>query len=486
MEQRVGILLIEDDPDFALLMNLYVNDACGEGVKYVLESAASLLEGLDLLARQEFDIVLLDLMLPDSSGLDTLTQVRRRAPGVPVVVLTNLDPEALDLRAISAGAQDYLIKSKVDPQLLRRAIGHALERSRVFEQMESLVRGSPDGVVIIDDAGIVRYANPAALSLFSRPAERIQGRLFEYPLAPEGPTVVNLPAGRVGEIRLADVEWRGRKARLATVRDITELKKLEHIRAEVKERRRMDELKDKLLNTVSHELRTPLSIVVAAVGAVRERLAGPLTEDQEEMLRSADRSLARLTRILDNFLDLSRLESGSACVDRRPLDLAETLREITDDLRMAHRKKDVALLVEIPPGLPLVDADRDMIIQVLGNVLDNALRHARDRVQVVAARRGGELVVSVVDDGRGIPEGRSAELFDRFVQLERPQGGSGYKGTGLGLAICREIMSLHGGRIWAENVKGWGAGFHVALPVDARPREERGSKSKNVSLTADA
>ncbi len=484
MNQRVGILLIEDDPDYALLMNLYVNEACGEGVKYVLESAVSLSEGLELLAREEFDIVLLDLVLPDSQGLETLTQVRRRAPGVPVVVLTNLDPEALDLRAISEGAQDYLIKSKVDPQQLRRAIGHALERGRIFEQMETLVRGSPDGIVIIDHAGVVRYANPVALSLFNRPAERIQGRPFEFPLAAEGPSELRLPGERVAEMRLAEVEWRGDKARLATIRDITELKRLEQIRAEIKERRRMDQLKDKLLSTVSHELRTPLTIIMAAIGAVRDRQAGPLTEEQEELIGTADRNVSRLTRILDNFLDLSRLESGSASVDRRPMDLAETLREITDDLRMTHRKKDVALLVDIPAALPLVSADKDLIIQVLGNVLDNALRHADDRVQVRASRRGDELIVSIVDDGRGIPEGRSAELFDKFVQLERPKGGAGYKGTGLGLAICREIMSLNGGRIWAENVKDWGAGFHLTLPIEAA--SPNGAKSKNDSLTADA
>ena len=468
MDQRISILLIEDDPDYALLMSLYVNDACGEALKYVLESASSLLEGIDLLARKEFDIVLLDLMLPDSQGIETLAQLRRRAPGIPVVVLTNLDPEALGLQAIGEGAQDFLIKSKVDPQLLRRAIGYALERGRIFGQMESLVRGSPDGIVIIDHSGMVRYANPAALALFRRTAEQVQGRLFEYSLAAEGPSELKLPGPdgeRTAEMRLADVEWKGYKARLATIRDITELKRLEQVRAEVKEQRRMDQLKDKLLNTVSHELRTPLSIIMAAIGTIRDHVAGPMTADQEDLINAAYRNTSRLTRILNNFLDLSRLESGGALVDRQPLDLAALIREITDDMRMTHRKKDVTLLVDAPAQLPPVLADKDMITQVLSNLLDNALRYTRDRIQVRAARSGAEVLVSVIDDGRGIPEGRSADLFDKFVQLDRPKGGSGYKGTGLGLAICREIMTLNGGRIWAENVKDWGAGFHLAFPV---------------------
>jgi signal transduction histidine kinase/DNA-binding response OmpR family regulator len=468
MDQRISILLIEDDPDFALLMNLYVNDACGEKLKYVLETASSLHDGVGLLGRKEFDIVLLDLMLPDSQGLDTLAQLRLRAPGIPVVILTNLDPEAIGLQAIGAGAQDFLIKSKVDPQHLRRVIGYALERSRVFAQMETLVRGSPDGIVIIDSAGMVRYANTAALALFNRKAEQVQGRLFEYPL--DGPSELKLPGPdgeRIADMRLAEVEWKGYKARLATIRDVTELKRLEQVRAEVKEQRRMDLLKDKLLSTVSHELRTPLSIVKAAVGTIRDRLAGPLTDDQNELIRTADRNITRLTRILNNFLDLSRLESGGALVDLQPFDLGEALREISEDLRMTHKNKGVTLFADVASDLPLVNADRDMILQVVGNLLDNALRYTRDRIQIRAAHAGGEVVVSVVDDGRGIPEGKAAELFNKFVQLDRPKGGSGYKGTGLGLAICREIVNLHSGRIWAENVKDWGAGFHVALPVAA-------------------
>ena len=227
----------------------------------------------------------------------------------------------------------------------------------------------------------------------------------------------------------------------------------------------MDQLKDKMLSTVSHELRTPLSIVKMAVGTIRDRLAGPLTADQENMILTADRNISRLTRILSNFLDLARLESGTAYVDMQPLDLEDLVREVTDDLRISCKNKNIALVVDAAVELPPVRADRDMLAQVLGNLLDNALRYARERIRIRAAEVSGEVVISVIDDGRGIPEGKSADLFNKFIQLDRPRGGEGYKGTGLGLAICREIMNINGGRVWAENVKGWGAGFHIALPV---------------------
>lgn len=468
MDKSIRILLIEDDPDYTLLMNLYINEACGAAVAHEMENAVSLAQGLDLLARKEFDIVLLDLMLPDSQGLDTLAELRRRAPGVPVIVLTNIAFEETGLKAIGEGAQDFLIKSKVDQQQLRRSIGYALERSRLYGQMESLVRASPDGAVIIDSKGMVRYVNPAALTMLNRTVEQVQGRLFEYPLQGDGPLELKLPgpSGEItAEVRLAPVEWRGAPARLVTLRDITELKKNEQIRAEIKERLHMDELKDKMLSTVSHELRTPLSIVKMAVGTIRDRLAGPLTPDQDNMIRTADRNISRLTRILSNFLDLSRLESGTAYVDPQPVDAVELIREVTEDLRLACNNKHISLIIDAAADLPEVRADRDMLAQVLGNLLDNALRYARQRIEVRARRSEAEVVVSVIDDGSGIPEGKDSELFNKFIQLDRARGGGGYKGTGLGLAICREIMSINGGRIWAENVKGMGAGFHFALPV---------------------
>lgn len=471
MDKNIRILLVEDDPDYTLLMNLYIDEACGASMKHEVVNAASLASGLDQLARREFDIVLLDLMLPDSEGLDTLAALRRRAPSVPVVVLTNMALEETGLKAIGAGAQDYLIKSKVDQSQLSRAVGFALERSRLYGQMESLASASPDGIVIVDTERMVRFANPAALALFNRRPEQMQGRLFDFALPEQGSTEVKLPGpdGEItAEMRLAPLEWRGAPARLIAIRDITELHKLEQVRAEIKERRRMDQLKDKLLSTVSHELRTPLSIIKMAVGTIRDRLAGPLTSDQDKMIKTADRNISRLARILSNFLDLSRLESGSAYLQLTVLDPGDLVREIADDLRMTYKTRNLSLIVSAPKDLPAVKADRDMITQVLANLLDNALRYARERVEIRVRRDGEEVSVGVVDDGPGIPEGKGADLFDKFVQLDRPKGGEGYKGTGLGLAICREIMTLNGGRIRAENVKGWGAGFYISLPVAAR------------------
>ncbi|MDE2510324.1 MAG: response regulator [Elusimicrobia bacterium] len=471
MEQRVRVLLIEDDPDYTMLMNMYVNEACGDSLQYLLASAESLQAGLDLLARDDFDIVLTDLMLPDSRGLDTLVKVRATAPGLPIVVLTNNDQGDVGIEAIARGAQDFLTKSKVDAVRLRHAIGYALERNRLFRQMETLVDGSPDGVVIVDRERLVRYANPAALSLFSKSKEDMIGRLFDFETVPGRSVELKIPAparpDTVAEMRVAEIEWRGGPARLATLRDVTEIKKLEEVRAEVRERARMDQLKDQLLSTVAHELRTPLSVIKAVVGTLRDRLAGPMNAEQESLISSADRNINRLTRLLNNFLDLSRLESRRARVNRQAVEPLGLIREVGEGVRMANRAKPVVFLYDLPESAPEVHVDPDMIAQVLGNLLDNALRYARARILVRAAKTDGALEVSVQDDGPGIPPEKVGALFDKFVQLDRPRGGSGYKGTGLGLAISREIVTLNDGRIWVESGGGRGACFRFTLPLAA-------------------
>jgi len=464
----VRVLLIEDDPDYTMLMNVYVNEACGEAMKYMLESAESLNAGLDLLAREEFDIVLLDLMLPDSRGIETLVKLRAKAPGLPIVVLTNIDQEDVGREAISHGAQDFLSKNKVDSRRLSHAIGFALERNRLFRQMETLVEGSPDGMVIVDRDRTVRYANAAALGLFGRKKESLVGRIFEYATVPGKAVELKLTPVPdktvVAEMRVAEIEWKGYPAWLASIRDVTESKKLEEVRAEVRERTRMDQLKDQLLSTVAHELRTPLSVVKAVVGTLRDHLAGPLTADQAELIAAADRNINRLTRLLNNFLDLSRLESRRARVNRRPLNPVELVREVSEGVRMANRGRNIVILYDLPDDACDVHVDPDMIAQVLANLLDNAMRYARARVLVRMTCAHENAEVCVIDDGPGIPADKFADLFNKFVQLDRPRGGSGYKGTGLGLAISREIMGLNDGKIWAENASGRGACFRFTLP----------------------
>jgi signal transduction histidine kinase len=249
--------------------------------------------------------------------------------------------------------------------------------------------------------------------------------------------------------------------------DITELRKLEALKAEVNQRRELAALKDQFVDTVSHELRTPLALAMTAVDTLRKGLAGDLSSKQGDVAELCQRNILRLSRMINNLLDISRLEAGTARSRRSRLNLKEFLADLQANYRMMGRVKKLRLEIAGAGDLPDVRADPEMIMQVLDILLDNADRFAVKEIVVRASPSAGGAHIEVVDDGPGVPAGRVADLFNKFSQVARSIGG-GYKGTGLGLAICKEILALHGSTIEVDSPPGSGARFHFLLPAWTR------------------
>ena len=239
--------------------------------------------------------------------------------------------------------------------------------------------------------------------------------------------------------------------------------RLRRLEDEARENLRIAEIKGQFMGRISHELRNTLATVKTAVFCLNDGLSGPLTPRQTRLVEMISRNVDRQVKIIDNILDLARFQSGKIKIDARPVELSRIIDEISQEFRMKNKAQ--RLLLDLPDELPAVNGDADLLVQVLRNLLDNALRFARSRVTIKAAVAGPEeVVLSVIDDGAGIPKNRIGELFNQFVQLDRPKSGDGYKGTGLGLAICKEIIEGHRGRVWVESTEGEGASFHFALP----------------------
>jgi hypothetical protein len=289
-------------------------------------------------------------------------------------------------------------------------------------------------------------------------------------------------------MRVSAIDWEDQPATLASVRDITDLRRVEQLKAEVKEGRRMDKLKDELMSAVSHEMRSPLTIIKAAAINIKDGSTGPLSDEQNTMITLQYKNIVRLQKILDHILDLARLESGSAELHPRRLKPGPLVQETVRGFALIAKERGLTLDLELPGGLPDVHADPELVTQVLCNLLDNAMRFAKTRVLVTAgaphkarpagerarAARGGPgtdvmaeracVQFSVSDDGRGIPKERLGDVFGKFVQIDRGARSESYKGTGLGLAICKEIVDRLHGRLWAESEAGAGARFHFTLP----------------------
>lgn len=389
--RTLQILLVEESAiHTALIQDLLAHS---EPNSYTLTAVHSLHDAECVLASdaETFDVVLLDLVLPDCQGIDALHRIRAVAPHLPMVIVTNIDDKAVAYEAVQHGAQDFLVKGGFNNLLLARTIRYAIERHRIQEQL----RDEKQRVV-------EQHRNIAQLCV-----------------------------------------------------------QLEDANDELK---RLDTIKGNFLSTVSHELRTPLTIIKGALSNLADGIIGQLTEKQQRIVDISHRNIDRLARLINDLLDLSRLESGRTFVHPRKMNALPVLRQITHDMQDRAMEQNMALMVEFPESLPDLFADGDLVAQVMNNVLANAMRYAKNHVVVRACVEENDVFLSISDDGPGIQEKYHEKIFNKFEQVNRPNGGAGYKGTGLGLAICKEIMLHHNGDIWVESDGQSGSTFHCRFP----------------------
>jgi signal transduction histidine kinase len=325
---------------------------------------------------------------------------------------------------------------------------------------EQVLEFAPTGIVCLDLDGRVVFANPAAARLIGAgPAEDLIGQpirtyiqFLEPGAAGEDICVRDDGTSIPIEYESAPMLEDGRvTGTVVTLRDISE-------------RRAADRHKAELISIVSHELRTPLTSIRSAIGLLVSGHLGRLPNKGQRMLEIAVSNTDRLIRLINDMLDLERVESADMRMQHALLGARELMIEAADSVRGIADEFGVTLNVApIDAHLP---GDPDRLVQVLINLLANAIKFSPSHggtVWLDAEQSGSELVIRVRDEGRGIPTEKLETIFERFAQVDgadaREKGG-----TGLGLAICRAIVKQHGGQIWAESAPGAGTTLCVALP----------------------
>lgn len=220
-----------------------------------------------------------------------------------------------------------------------------------------------------------------------------------------------------------------------------------------------ERMRSSLLSSVSHDLRTPLTTIVGSAGALLENQRIAQDPESRELLENIQRESERLSHLVQNLLEATRLETGTIKLDKQKYPLEEVAGSALD--RVGKFLKNRKVKVDLPESLPLVGMDATLIEQVLINLLENATRHTPQEtpVEVGARLEDGALRVSVADRGAGLKAEELEKVFDKFYHAPSSPG------SGLGLAICRAIVQAHGGRIWAENRPGGGAQFCFTLPL---------------------
>ncbi|MBF0253996.1 MAG: response regulator [Candidatus Omnitrophica bacterium] len=245
---RIEVLLVEDDPGDRRLVEEMLSDRRAYGplsTRFRVLTAESIQQGIDEIRKRASDVILLDISLGDSWGLETLDKMMDASGGIPVVVFTGNDDDGMAMQAMDRGAQDYLVKGFLEATGLRRSIRYALDRSRLMNRLEessearfrSIIEKNPDGVLIIGMDACILYANPAAETIFAREAGRMVGGQFHFPLKLAHATEIELdrPDGTslIGEMLMAEISWEKQPAKLVTIRDVTELKGIERLKAEI-------------------------------------------------------------------------------------------------------------------------------------------------------------------------------------------------------------------------------------------------------------
>lgn len=223
-----------------------------------------------------------------------------------------------------------------------------------------------------------------------------------------------------------------------------------------------EKLQTALLNSISHDLRTPLVSITGALTTLESQDETISTESRHSLLETAREEAERLNRLVSNLLDMTRLESGALRVKREPADVQDVVG--TSIGQMEARLVGRSLRTDVPDDLPIISVDFVLIVHVLNNLLDNALKYSPENspLEIRAWRLQNEILISVTDQGWGIPPGDLERIFDKFYRVQRSEQ---VAGTGLGLAICKGIMEAHGGRIWAENRPGGGTILTISLPA---------------------
>ena len=460
---------------------------------YMVVTAANGREALDKLAAQPVNVILCDLKMPVMGALEVLEESGSRYPHIPVIIITGHGTVESAVECMKKGAYDFvtkpfradhlvlIVRRALDKQdLERRAQQLQEERARNLydlateqSRLRAIVNCMADGVLVTNRDLEVVLCNPALMRLMelspppAQPAP-LEGFLNDdtlvealcNPLARASTETAfisqELQRGQTHLRALSALVYGPDREVLGTVtvlHDITSLKEI-------------DAMKSNFVHQVSHELRAPLSAIKQQHTVILEGLAGELTEKQQELLSRSQARMQGLLDMINDLLDVSKIESGHAFQEQVPLRLDEILKETAVLMNEKAAEQGITLQLELGPELPMIQADPRSMEEVLTNLLSNAINYSPDggTVTVSALSHGEYLEVRVSDTGIGIAQEEIPRIFDKFYRVKHPDTRK-VVGSGLGLSIVKGILEAHRGSVEVESEPGVGTTFRVLLPT---------------------
>ena len=529
------VLLIEDNPGDARLIKEMLRFSSNSNTRFELTHVERLDEAFKVIEEGSFDIILSDLGLSDSWGLDTFHKLHTHVPKVPTIVLTGLNDDVTGTRAVREGAQDYLIKGQVDCDILSRAIHYAIERKKSDEALReseekysALVELSPDGIILLQ-AGKVIFANNSVYRLFDfDKSDLIGADVFKLingslKLAVDGldkydrDMIINnlseaakghvtartyrFPSSRKGrdliwiEIHVTPIMYKGITSELILIKDITEQKKAEQsIKEKNKELQVMGgELQGLNLNLEQKvdertvEVENLLKQKDEFVNQLGHDLKSPLTplvtllpiiegreKDSElkELLVISIENVNYMKELVIKTLSLARLNSSNTEFHMGDVELSEEITMILRTKQHIFAEREITTENMVREGL-IVKADKLRLDELFDNLITNAIKYSNDggSLAIYAEEEGDFVTIAIKDTGLGMTKEQLDHIFEEFYKVDPSR--HDLDSSGLGLSICKRIVEKHGGKIWAESPgEGEGTTFYFTIPALKIKEEE--------------
>ncbi len=493
MAETVNILVVDDEKG--------IREGCRRILSvegYGVDVAENGKAALEMVKGKPYDLILVDLMMPVMGGLELMEQVRQIDPGIIMVVITGFATVETAVEAMKHGAYDYIPKP-FNPEQLLAVLNRGLDKRRLTMEKEKLreerdlslleiaseksklhtiVNSMADGILVINREHQLVLWNPAVLKMLNVTG-RVDGgvgldfkkaikqkdliEVISKAFSPDSSqyTIISEEVVLPGEtpktlmVNVAGVrDEKGQNLGVvSTFRDISGLKEVE-------------EIKSQFVRMVAHELRAPLGAIEGYLNAYLTGVAGTDPQFNRQMLERAKLRARSLMDLVNDLLLFAKLESKKVVRKKELLDMTAIIEGTVELFKVQSSTKDISFVVDIPEKLPLIEADRAEMEQLLTNLVSNAMKYnvKNGKVTVRAVPDRHYLSLSVSDTGIGIDEECLPCIFDEFYRVQGP--GTRYTtGTGLGLSIVKRIVESHFGSIEVESKVEKGTTFTVKLPL---------------------
>lgn len=492
MQSKTHVLLIEDNPGDVRLIKEFFRAPNAQ--EYELFFSESLEGGRKILLSEKIDIILLDLILPDSMGFDTFLALYNEFPTYPIIVLTGLQDAKLGLRALKHGGQDFLNKEQLNADLLIKTIQYGIERKKLLRDLEEAQTMAKMGTWSLDLTTNEMTVSPIVFSIFEKEPGKGLASLRDYLeiVHPQDQKAVALELKKVFEsggtfetyhkILLASekvkyVIFQGKTENdindnpvrlVGTIQDVTERNEVENLKREKELAEESIKLRQEFLAKTSHEIRTPLNPILLLTTLLLDSQSN-LTLQQREQLEAIKAAGDTLLAVVNDILDLSKIEAGKIDFSKQAFSLRQVFDHMEDMMELNAKEKNLQLNKHIDPRIPdKLVGDNVRLTQILLNLVGNAIKFThKGSITVDAHLKSLEaeealIQFKVTDTGIGIPHNKKKLIFESFQQVENDDNRRN-GGTGLGLTIVRQLVKLQGGNIEVESEEGKGSVFEFEL-----------------------